>query len=160
MILAGVVFVVIFSDQISSSLLKPFFQRLRPSHNPDIENLVHIVNDSRGGLYGFVSSHAANTFGVATFVALVFRHKGITPVIYFWPMLVSYSRIYLAKHYLGDIIGGAIVGVLVACAVYLIITVKTKDLCVDTRLNYGKFMLVAIIANVLYISVMACFYVL
>ena len=66
---------IAIADQISSSIIKELVHRLRPSHNPDFTQLVHIVNDYRGGLFGFVSSHAANTFLFATLTSLFFRNK-------------------------------------------------------------------------------------
>ena len=67
----GIALVVLIADRISSGFCKPFFHRFRPSHEPLLEGLVDLVDDRRGGLYGFISSHAANTFGVATYLALV-----------------------------------------------------------------------------------------
>ena len=115
--LLGVVLTIVLADQISSSLIKPVFERLRPSHDPTLKGMVHYVNDYHGGLYGFVSSHAANTFGTATFFFLLFRRKrkGIF-VLYSWALFVSFTRIYLGVHYPGDIVGGALVGV---CCAYL-----------------------------------------
>jgi undecaprenyl-diphosphatase len=110
-VLLGAAITVILADQITSSLMKPFFARFRPSHEPTLKGLVHIINDYRGGLYGFASSHAANTFGTALFVWLVLRpyYKWIGWV-FLWAALMTYTRIYLGVHYPGDIIVGAIVG--------------------------------------------------
>jgi undecaprenyl-diphosphatase len=65
---------IIASDQISVHLFKDVFMRLRPCHNPIIADLVHVVNGHCGGQYGFVSSHAANTFALACFVGLVLKN--------------------------------------------------------------------------------------
>src|SRR6478609_4118423 len=70
-ILLGAAITIILCDQITTSLMKPFFARLRPSQEPSLLGLVHLVNGYKGGLYGFASSHAANTFGTALFVWLV-----------------------------------------------------------------------------------------
>ena len=67
--------VVLLADRFSSGVCKPLFHRFRPSHEPALEGLVDLVGDHRGGLYGFFSSHAANTFGVATFIALCLWRK-------------------------------------------------------------------------------------
>jgi undecaprenyl-diphosphatase len=114
-ILLGIAASILLSDQITSSLMKPFFERLRPSRDPALEGLVHYVDDYRGGLYGFASSHAANTFGTATFLFFLFqkKRKGIF-ILFFWATLVTYTRIYLGVHYPGDIIVGGIAGA--ACA--------------------------------------------
>ena len=62
-------------DQFASHLCKPLCARFRPTHHPDFQDLVHTVNGYRGGLYGFISSHAANAFGFATLLALIFKNK-------------------------------------------------------------------------------------
>ena len=113
LVLAGVVITVLLADQITVSLMKPFFQRLRPSHEPSLEGLLHVVNDYRGGLYGFASSHAANTAGVAFFVFLLFRktYHWIW-LIFIWTFVMTYTRIYLGVHYPGDILAGGLVGLL------------------------------------------------
>lgn len=116
-IVLGIILTIVLSDQITSSVMKPYFERLRPSRDPTLGDIVHVVDGYRGGLYGFASSHAANTFGVATFIFLLLRknHPGLF-VLFFWALLVSYTRIYLGVHYPGDILAGALVGIASAFA--------------------------------------------
>lgn len=115
-VILAIALVVLLCDQIASSFFKPTFQRLRPSHDPSLD--VVIINNYRCGLYGFISSHAANTFGVAVFLLLLFRHRIFSVAIIMWAVLVSYSRIYLGVHFPGDILVGAVVGVLVGWGIY------------------------------------------
>ena len=75
--------------------------------------LVDVVEGYRGGRYGFISSHAANTFAVCVFVSLLIRHKWVTFSMFLWAALCSYSRIYLGVHYPGDILFGMLWGILV-----------------------------------------------
>lgn len=103
-------------DSVSASVFKPFFMRLRPSHNPEVEGLLHYVNDYRGGLYGFVSSHAANAFGAAAFVSRLSRSKRFAVAVCLFALMVSYSRVYLGVHYVGDILGGSVFGIAVGLA--------------------------------------------
>ena len=92
--------------------MKPFLARYRPSRDPAFEDgLVHIVNDYRGGLYGFVSSHAANAFAVAMVIFLALRkHQPRIWLIFLVSALIAYSRIYLGVHYPFDVLIGAIIG--------------------------------------------------
>jgi len=115
----AVVLLVILSDQITSSLIKPLFGRFRPCHDPEIGHLVRIVTKC-GGLYGFVSGHASNSFAVTTFFLLLF-HKTHQYVwwLLIWPIFVSYSRIYLGVHYPLDILGGALVGIILGYLVFV-----------------------------------------
>ena len=116
MILLGVL-----CDQLSAGLIKNTFERLRPTHHPDFKNFVTIVNDYRGGRFGFVSAHAANGFGIATFLSLMFKYRRFTVIIFTWAILTSYSRIYLGVHFISDIIGGMIVGSIIGFLVYLLL---------------------------------------
>jgi undecaprenyl-diphosphatase len=103
---------ITFTDQISSGLVKPLVHRFRPTHDPIIGDLVHVVNGYRGGQYGFFSSHAANIFAVAGFSLLLVRNVYYTIFMILWATLVSYSRVYLGVHYPLDILTGAIFGFL------------------------------------------------
>lgn len=119
LILVCIALTILLADQITSSLMKPFFARLRPTHDPELENLVHIVNGYRGGRFGFASSHAANTFGLALFIFLLFRERTRqVRWIFVWALLVAYSRIYLGVHYPGDILVGAVVGMVCAAGCF------------------------------------------
>ncbi len=107
--------VVLCSDQLSAHVCKPLFQRLRPCYNPDFQDLIYLPKGMAGGRYGFVSSHAANTFAVAAFLTAALRknRNWIGFVLYFWAFISSYSRIYLGFHYPGDILCGALLGILI-----------------------------------------------
>lgn len=109
---------IVLADQISSTIIKPWVMRPRPTHDPEIGALVDLVRNHRGGRYGFVSSHAANTFAVVTMLSLVIRRRALTFVTVTWAMLVSYSRMYLGVHYPGDILCGALLGVLIGWLMY------------------------------------------
>ncbi len=118
LVIVSVALVILLCDQISSALIKPAFKRFRPTHHPDYMNLVDIVRDYRGGLYGFISSHAANGFGIAIFFSLLFRNKFVTLFFIFWAALSSYSRIYLGVHFISDILGGLLLGSFIGLFVY------------------------------------------
>jgi undecaprenyl-diphosphatase len=109
---------ITLADQISVKGFKFVFERLRPSHNPELEGMIHHVKGYKGGLYGFVSSHAANTFALAAFTTRLFRNRKYTWFIFIWAAVVSYSRIYLGVHYPLDIIGGALLGMVLGYLVF------------------------------------------
>lgn len=116
---------VFICSDFASDLIKHAIQRFRPTHNLVLKDLVHTVHGYKGGQYGFVSSHAANSFSVATLVTLLIRNKFIW-FLFVWPALVSYSRVYLGVHYPADIAGGAFLGMLMAVLFYFIFKLSEK----------------------------------
>ncbi len=125
-IILGLILSIVFADQIASGLFKNLIQRPRPTHALDISHLVVVVNGYRGGNYGFVSSHASNSFVLAMLTSLLFRNRIYTISTFVWMFIVCYSRIYLGVHYPGDIIGGMLVGTLVASVIYWFIQKYTN----------------------------------
>ena len=123
-ILALIALVIGLSDWISSGVIKDSVKRYRPSHNTKLAPQVHVYkhadgSEYRGGTYGFVSSHAANCFAIATLAFIFLRRKSKHwGWLCVWATLVAYSRIYLGVHYPLDILGGAMVGIAVTLAVY------------------------------------------
>jgi len=130
-VVLGLILCVVISDQVSSGIIKDLVQRLRPSHDPEIENMVCVVNGYRGGKFGFVSSHAANSFGLALLSSLLFKNRIYTVSVFAWAVIVSFSRIYLGVHYPGDVLGGAFVGITAALLVYWILKKLRPDLFAD-----------------------------
>lgn len=119
-IVISIALAVTLADQVSVHLFKEVFERLRPCKEPALLDLVHLVNGKCGGMYGFVSSHAANTFAVAMLLLLIARKGWFTALMLSWATVVGYSRIYLGVHYPGDVLGGAILGVLCGLLVYIL----------------------------------------
>jgi undecaprenyl-diphosphatase len=105
-----VLIAVIVADKITSGLMKPYYMRFRPCHEPALQGLVHRVTDC-GGLYGFASSHASTSFAVAvTWFVMLRNSVRYIGLIFVWAAIYSYSRVYVGVHYPGDILIGAFVG--------------------------------------------------
>lgn len=109
-----------FCDQ-SSNFIKALTERLRPCHDPYmIHNGLNILES--GGKFSFFSAHAANAFGLATCTTIGFRidkrlkYRGYISWMYTWATLVAVSRIFVGKHFLGDVIVGICVGTLAGWA--------------------------------------------
>lgn len=117
-ILLFIILAVTLADQISVHLFKNVFHRLRPCHEPSLEGMVHLVRGECGGLYGFVSSHASNSFNIALLSLMLINRRWYTISILVWATVIGYSRVYLGVHYPGDVICGAMLGALVGWGVY------------------------------------------
>jgi undecaprenyl-diphosphatase len=113
-----IVLLVVLTDQTSVHLFKQVFRRPRPCHQEALAATVHLVKGHCGGLYGFVSSHASNMFGVAMFSSLLIRNRLYTWLIFLWAAWIGYSRVYLGVHFPGDVIGGALLGTLIGWLLY------------------------------------------
>jgi undecaprenyl-diphosphatase len=114
---------IILSTDRGSVLVKNNVQRYRPSHNLEILEEVHTLRADKGGQFGFVSSHAANTFGLALFLVLILKPKKkyFSFLLLFWAAFVSYGRIYGGLHYPSDIFFGGILGM---CFAFLIFKIQ------------------------------------
>lgn len=120
-LIMGVLLVILLSDQFTSSFMKPFFERPRPCHDPEIGHLVHIVKKC-GGQFGFASSHAANSFGIAMFIWMTFRsYWSGSWLMFIWAFIVALSRIMVGVHYPGDILIGGILGALFGWLIFKLV---------------------------------------
>ena len=127
-VLLMIALTVLLCDQLSSSVFKQLFHRLRPTHDPFILNMVDTVNGYRGGLYGFFSGHAANSFGLAALFLWLVRDRLFSLSVGIWAIANSVIRTYLGVHFIGDILVGAIVGSLIGSFTYwLYLLVSRKD---------------------------------
>ena len=119
LVMIGVMVLVVgLADFIASGILKGWVARPRPSRVTELEGVLHLVNNYRSGRFGFVSSHAANTMAMGLLFSLIWRKKTATIGLMLWVAANCYSRMYLGVHYPGDILGGLIVGSLVALLAY------------------------------------------
>ena len=102
------------TDQISSSVFKPFFHRLRPCNDPALVGKTRLLLDQCAGGFSFTSSHAANHFGIAMFIFITWgvTQKKYTSFFFVWAGVIAFAQIYVGVHYPLDIIGGTIIGLI------------------------------------------------
>lgn len=118
---------VTLTDQ-TSNRVKHSVKRYRPTHNIEIKDQIHVVNDYHGGKYGFFSGHAANSFGIAMLLFLLFKEHSIfvRGSFFAWAGITAYSRLYLGVHYPSDILVGIIVGLIWGYVIYQLIQFTFK----------------------------------
>ena len=126
LVLIMVAVTALLCDQLSSSVFKPLFHRLRPTRDPYILNMVDTVNGYRGGLYGFFSAHAANSFGLASLFMWLVRDRWFSLSVGIWAIINSLIRTYLGVHFVGDILAGVIIGSIIGSFVYWIYYMLTR----------------------------------
>lgn len=122
------------TDQ-TATLAKEYLPKARPTHFAPIMADVHTVNGYLGGLYGTVSSHAANCFGLALLSSLLIRRRWFTGLMFGWAALVAYSRIYLGVHYPMDILIGTAEGLFWAFVWYGALRYADKRISALRRLD-------------------------
>lgn len=132
--------VITCADQLCATIIRPWVERLRPTHieNP-LSAFVHIVDGYRGGKYGFPSCHAANSFALASFLSLLFAKRRFTIFIFIWALINSYSRLYLGVHYPGDLLIGGAIGCLIGFIGYYIAKSITQYISTPRDLEHSHF---------------------
>lgn len=161
LVLLAIALTIVLCDQFASGICKPLFTRFRPTHHPDFMDQVKTVFGYRGGLYGFISSHAANAFGFATLMAWIMRDKLFGWTLFLWAALTAYSRVYLGVHFISDIVPGAISGVFFGYLVYKLYVFSCSKLSLarenDREPLYSKkrirLIVCAIYATILLIAI-------
>jgi undecaprenyl-diphosphatase len=115
------VLLIAISDQTSVHFFKDVVQRLRPCHEPELEGLLRLPGGKCGGQFGFVSSHAVNSFSLAVFVGYFLNKKirNFQIIMLVWAAIIGYSRIYNGVHYPLDVLAGAVWGSLLAAGMII-----------------------------------------
>ena len=162
LIVLSLALIITLCDQFSSHICKPYFMRFRPTWHPDFKYNVITVNDYIGGKYGFISGHAANSFGFATLAHLLLRNRLFTISIFGWSTLMVYTRIYMGVHFISDIIPGIIVGVLFGFGIYKLYIFLRRKLLKTNNINYAIYnksrqnlMIISLYATILFIFVLS-----
>ena len=120
----GILIAFALSDFLSNQT-KYIVERLRPGWDPLTIHLARVLEANRNS-FSFVSSHATNVFGFATITSLIFKKKWYSIFIFSWALLVCYSRIYVGRHFPGDILGGALLGFIFGYLLYRLICYSYK----------------------------------
>lgn len=131
-------FLVTFAltDFISASIIKPWVGRIRPCHDPELAHTVRMLVGC-GGRLSFVSSHAANHFGLSTYLFITFRHiwpKGRW-IFFAWAALVAYAQVYVGLHFPLDIVGGALLGLIIGYLTADIYKIRLGNLNTETVIS-------------------------
>jgi undecaprenyl-diphosphatase len=107
---------VTFSDQLTV-FIKNSFQRFRPNRDPSINEFIRILKNNKS--FSFVSGHATTSMAVSLFMHLTLKkYYRYTVLFFIWPILFSYSRIYIGVHFPIDVTVGAVLGILIGMVFY------------------------------------------
>lgn len=103
---------ILLSDQFSSTLVKPFFGRLRPCNDPSLMGSVRLLLDGCGAGYSFTSSHATNHFALAMFLSVTLQSwlQRYAWILFVWAFSIAYAQVYVGVHYPLDVLAGAVLG--------------------------------------------------
>ncbi len=111
------VLVLLLITHLVTDFSKEFFERLRPNNDLELKGIIRILKHPES--YSFFSGHASTSFAVTTLVVLFLREKKYWLLLLFlWPLLFSFSRIYVGVHFPLDLLAGALVGTLLAVLFY------------------------------------------
>lgn len=102
------------TDLVGTQVFKYNFERLRPCNDPQLINFVRLVLGRCSGGYSFISNHAINHFGVATF--FLFTFKPIFKyawILLIWAGVIGFAQIYVGVHYPFDVLVGSLLGILI-----------------------------------------------
>ena len=123
-LLLFVAILLVLTDQ-TANLFKNGVQRLRPCNNPEINSFIRIVQARNS--FSFFSGHATSSMGVASFLYLIFRNDfKYFWLLFLWPLIFAYSRIYLGLHYPLDIISGYLCGIILAFLMFKLYKIAQK----------------------------------
>ena len=107
---------ITFTDQMTN-LVKYSFERMRPCSDPTVKNHIRIIIERSS--YSFFSGHAANSMATTIFIySILRRYYKYTILLFLFPLIFAYSRIYLGLHFPGDILTGYVFGALFGWTFY------------------------------------------
>lgn len=120
---------ILLSDQLANGF-KHGFKRLRPCNDLEIQSLIRVVKSSHS--YSYFSAHASNSMAVSLFIFMILKkYYKYLYLLFIWPLIFAYSRIYLGLHFPLDIISGYIAGVVLSYLWYKVY-IKFEDYLQDS----------------------------
>lgn len=161
------VLLILVADRLCSGIVKPTVARWRPTQDPQLMYMMDVVKNYRGGRYGFFSGHACNTMCFAVFLSFLFRYGKLAAVLFFWSITTTFTRIYLGVHYVGDVLVGWTVGMILGFVFYILYDRVQSRFGVGHRLISEQFtmsgylipdldiLLSVILANYIFIFIFA-----
>ncbi len=126
-IILSLILLIALSDQISSGLLKPIFNRVRPCNAENIKAYINVLIPCGVGK-SMPSSHAANHFALATYLSIVMPDlsKKYIALFFIWAFLVSYAQVYVGVHFPLDVMAGGMVGIMIALGLAFLVSGQFK----------------------------------
>ena len=162
---------VFLAGSLDDMIVKPMVGRWRPARDADIGMLVDVVNDYRGGRFGFFSAHASNTFSIAVFFCWLIRSRILSVAMILWSLVNCWTRVYLGVHYPGDILCGLLWGAIVGTLVYYVHYRLSRSWSTNNSFISSKYtktgyrlidvdvVVAVMVFTLLYALVRACFFI-
>ncbi|MCS6991152.1 MAG: phosphatase PAP2 family protein [Chitinophagales bacterium] len=116
-LLPFVALTLLLTDQMAASVIKPLVGRPRPCHDALLSSDVHLLVPCGPG-FSFVSAHAANAFGVASFLSFAISRLPLGFILsaLLWATSIGFAQIYVGVHYPSDVLAGAVLGLMLGAA--------------------------------------------
>ena len=162
---------VFLAGSLDDMIVKPMVGRWRPARDADIGMMVDVVNDYRGGRFGFFSAHASNTFSIAVFFCWLIRSRILSVAMILWSLVNCWTRVYLGVHYPGDILCGLLWGAIVGTLVYYVHYRLSRSWSTNNSFISSKYtktgyrlidvdvVVAVMVFTLLYALVRACFFI-
>ncbi|MBK9293545.1 MAG: phosphatase PAP2 family protein [Oligoflexia bacterium] len=104
------ILLIAITDSFNSKIIKPIIERPRPEQSLGPQNVRLLTHHHSG--HSFPSTHATNSFAVATLVMRTSFVAGLVAL----PIaaLIAYSRVYVGVHFPSDVVAGMFLGFVIA----------------------------------------------
>lgn len=146
-IILFIALIIMVCDQ-TTNLFKYGFERLRPVNDLDIKDDLRILITRKS--FSFFSGHASNSMASTLFLFLIFRkYYKYAFLLFLFPLIFAYSRIYLGLHFPSDILTGYLFGILAATLFYYLYQ-KYNTTSLEKK---SKFLLTIVFVVIAYFAI-------